>query len=270
MKAILITICLISSSVVLGQEYQFELVKGKKEGQYTVYATANFSTRGIHFSQAGFNLSVPTGSTVTNVQGAADYEWHLIGSNTNDQLSNMSAGSGSNDMHKLITSLVHMPLNHEAGKPFALVSFDVQLPRKGGTISILENLDNDIQTLYANKQNYKNYFCVKFEDENYNKDYLKGIKMARIQAEDISKGNLIVSPNPVATQTELVVKNKNGEQEAILSYELYDLIGNQRGNVAYKSPKKALKLNIANLPRGNYFIKVETSTGTYTKQIIKK
>lgn len=270
MKAILIALCLLSSSLVLGQQYQFELVKGKKEGQYSVYATANFSTRGIHFSQAGFNLSVPTGSTVTNIQGASDFEWHLIGKNTADQLSNMSAGNGKNDVHKLITSLVHKPLSHEAGKSFALVSFEVQLPKKGGMISILENLNNDIQTLYTNNQNFKNYFCVKLEGENYNKDYLKGIKTSKIQVDSITKGELIVSPNPVVSATELIVKNGNGQKENIVSYELFDLIGNQKQAKVFKSTKDKLQLNITNLPTGNYFIRVKTSTETYTKQIIKK
>ena len=84
--------------------------------------------------------------------------------------------------------------------------------------------------------------------------------MDQLSASDINKTQINIFPNP--TSDFINIKS----DEKIKSVKLY----NASGSLIKTENNEFSRINISNLPKGNYLISIETDSGIETKKIIKE
>lgn len=73
---------------------------------------------------------------------------------------------------------------------------------------------------------------------------------------------------PTPANKEITISRKNSEQSSATSVRLMDLLGSQILVKMFNSTQQSLKLDVANLARGIYFVILESENSKETKRII--
>lgn len=82
--------------------------------------------------------------------------------------------------------------------------------------------------------------------------------------EFLSSNHIKIFPNPATTEIEIV----NNLNDSIDSFHLYDLSG--REILSLNSTEVTSKINISNLTKGTYLIKINTNSGILTSKMVKE
>jgi hypothetical protein len=77
--------------------------------------------------------------------------------------------------------------------------------------------------------------------------------------------NITISPNPATDILQINLGNAFLESD-VQTISIYDL----KGNLVSKTPRFTPSLNIKNISKGTYFVKIQFSNSTVTKKLLVK
>jgi hypothetical protein len=80
------------------------------------------------------------------------------------------------------------------------------------------------------------------------------------------KGQIRIAPNPTSDKVNILLSNNDRLEST--SITVYDLIGRQV--LTQKTTANAVELDMSNLAKGTYLVKIDANNSVYTKKIIRQ
>ncbi len=177
---------------------------------------------------------------------------------------------GGNTWHKKDGNLPDLPVNTILQNPLkpeeVIIGTDLGVWRT-------DNFFDDNPTWHQSNNGMRSVKVTDLEMRDdykvYAATYGRGIFSSQFDAAASVKDNeevgskFILYPNPVQD----ILNIKNETEENILSISVFDIAGKQ---LIHNKDFSIDKINLGELPTGNYIVKIQTKNRTITKKIIKK
>jgi trimeric autotransporter adhesin len=80
------------------------------------------------------------------------------------------------------------------------------------------------------------------------------------------KGQIQIAPNPTSDKVNIILSNNDRLESTTIT--VYDLIGRQV--LTQKTTANAVELDMSNLAKGTYLVKIDANNSVYTEKIIRQ
>lgn len=248
------------------QGYQFKLVHNTGYN-FSVVAVPDFTQNNTDISDIGFTLLLPTG--VYDIANLTTFNGRAWGPQkvTVAQLASAypGVGDGTRDLILLNLPPGQTILSHTTGQQIVLVNFDVTGTPSSGTLEILPNND-PIALGLANMMDCFFNSNLHLAPGSTTNDYFASLVVGQTSFlfSTLGTDTVVVAdkqvkiyPNPAA---DLLYITSETEPTRI---DLYDFLGKQ-----VLTSTQSKELNVSQLTRGVYFVKVSFANNQVTKKIV--
>ncbi|QHI35478.1 hypothetical protein IMCC3317_08240 [Kordia antarctica] len=132
-----------------------------------------------------------------------------------------------------------------------------------GAQQVITNTINDVSTIYADDidgDGDMDILAASFEEDAL--ILYENLRILNVEENRINK--IVIYPNP--TKSTLFIK----EMQHVKSISIYDLQGKLLKTIVQEVPVSQAEIDLNNLSKGIYFLKIQTDKGIQTEKIIKQ